>query len=37
MCPSASLLAVVFDQSVFVKTAIETLVHEGAIGISSPR
>ncbi|HKE22777.1 MAG TPA: efflux RND transporter permease subunit [Bryobacteraceae bacterium] len=31
--PKALVTKVVFDQSVFVKTAIETLVHEGAIGL----
>ncbi len=31
--PKALISRVVFDQSVFVKTAIETLVHEGAIGL----
>ncbi len=31
--PKQLVAEVVFDQSVFVKTAIETLVHEGAIGL----
>jgi multidrug efflux pump subunit AcrB len=31
--PKALIPTVVFDQSVFVKTAIETLIHEGAIGL----
>ena len=31
--PRALVTRVVFDQSVFVKTAIETLLHEGAIGL----
>src|SRR5579862_590988 len=31
--PQALVSKVVFDQSVFVKTAIETLIHEGAIGL----
>ncbi len=31
--PKQLLTSVVFDQSVFVKTAIETLLHEGAIGL----
>jgi multidrug efflux pump subunit AcrB len=31
--PKALVTKVVFDQSVFVKTAIETLIHEGAIGL----
>jgi hydrophobic/amphiphilic exporter-1 (mainly G- bacteria), HAE1 family len=31
--PKALVAKVVFDQSVFVKTAIENLVHEGAIGL----
>lgn len=31
--PSAMRTAVVFDQSRFVKTAIETLLHEGGIGL----
>ena len=31
--PSQLITKVVFDQSVFVKTAIETLLHEGAIGL----
>ncbi len=31
--PSQLVTKVVFDQSVFVKTAIETLLHEGAIGL----
>ncbi len=31
--PKQLITQVVFDQSVFVKTAIETLVHEGAIGL----
>ena len=31
--PKQLVTQVVFDQSVFVKTAIETLVHEGAIGL----
>src|SRR5689334_6732052 len=31
--PKELLTNVVFDQSVFVKTAIETLLHEGAIGL----
>ncbi|HLK67298.1 MAG TPA: efflux RND transporter permease subunit [Bryobacteraceae bacterium] len=31
--PKALISRVVFDQSVFVKTAIETLLHEGAIGL----
>jgi multidrug efflux pump subunit AcrB len=31
--PKSLVTAVVFDQSVFVKTAIETLLHEGAIGL----
>ncbi|MGA3020229.1 MAG: efflux RND transporter permease subunit, partial [Bryobacteraceae bacterium] len=31
--PKRLITAVVFDQSVFVKTAIETLLHEGAIGL----
>ncbi len=31
--PEQLVSHVVFDQSVFVKTAIETLVHEGAIGL----
>ncbi|HLH15754.1 MAG TPA: efflux RND transporter permease subunit [Bryobacteraceae bacterium] len=31
--PKALITKVVFDQSVFVKTAIETLLHEGAIGL----
>ncbi len=31
--PKDLITQVVFDQSVFVKTAIETLVHEGAIGL----
>jgi multidrug efflux pump subunit AcrB len=31
--PRSLVAKVVFDQSVFVKTAIETLVHEGAIGL----
>ncbi len=31
--PKQLVTEVVFDQSVFVKTAIETLVHEGAIGL----
>lgn len=31
--PKALITNVVFDQSIFVKTAIETLLHEGAIGL----
>ncbi len=31
--PKQLITNVVFDQSIFVKTAIETLVHEGAIGL----
>lgn len=31
--PKSLVANVVFDQSVFVKTAIETLLHEGAIGL----
>lgn len=31
--PKALIADVVFDQSVFVKTAIENLIHEGAIGL----
>jgi multidrug efflux pump subunit AcrB len=31
--PKQLITQVVFDQSVFVKTAIETLLHEGAIGL----
>src|SRR5579872_2433402 len=31
--PKSLISRVVFDQSVFVKTAIETLIHEGAIGL----
>jgi multidrug efflux pump subunit AcrB len=31
--PKSLVTKVVFDQSVFVKTAIETLLHEGAIGL----
>ncbi len=31
--PKQLVTNVVFDQSVFVKTAIETLLHEGAIGL----
>jgi multidrug efflux pump subunit AcrB len=31
--PKSLVADVVFDQSVFVKTAIETLLHEGAIGL----
>jgi hydrophobic/amphiphilic exporter-1 (mainly G- bacteria), HAE1 family len=31
--PKSLVASVVFDQSVFVKTAIENLVHEGAIGL----
>ncbi len=31
--PKSLITKVVFDQSVFVKTAIETLIHEGAIGL----
>jgi multidrug efflux pump subunit AcrB len=31
--PKALVTKVVFDQSVFVKTAIETLLHEGGIGL----
>src|SRR5580700_1208025 len=31
--PNNLITKVVFDQSVFVKTAIETLLHEGAIGL----
>ncbi len=31
--PKRLITQVVFDQSVFVRTAIETLVHEGAIGL----
>ncbi|HEY8967327.1 MAG TPA: efflux RND transporter permease subunit, partial [Candidatus Methylacidiphilales bacterium] len=31
--PKSLVTKVVFDQSAFVKTAIETLVHEGAIGL----
>src|SRR5215813_8883070 len=31
--PKELITRVVFDQSVFVKTAIETLLHEGAIGL----
>ena len=31
--PKSLVSRVVFDQSVFVKTAIETLIHEGAIGL----
>ena len=31
--PKALITRVVFDQSVFVKTAIETLLHEGGIGL----
>ena len=31
--PKQLITQVVFDQSVFVRTAIETLVHEGAIGL----
>lgn len=31
--PKKLITEVVFDQSVFVRTAIETLVHEGAIGL----
>ena len=31
--PKQLVTAVVFDQSVFVKTAIQTLLHEGAIGL----
>ena len=32
-CPRSWSREVVFDQSVFVKTAIETLLHEGGIGL----
>ena len=35
--PKQLITRVVFDQSVFVKTAIETLLHEGASGCSSRR
>ena len=31
--PKQLITKVVFDQSVFVKTAIETLLHEGALGL----
>ncbi len=31
--PKSLVTRVVFDQSIFVKTAIETLLHEGAIGL----
>jgi multidrug efflux pump subunit AcrB len=31
--PKSLVTKVVFDQSIFVKTAIETLLHEGAIGL----
>ena len=31
--PKSLIARVVFDQSVFVKTAIETLLHEGALGL----
>src|SRR5437867_9639354 len=31
--PRELITRVVFDQSAFVKTAIETLLHEGAIGL----
>jgi multidrug efflux pump subunit AcrB len=31
--PKQLITGVVFDQSLFVKTAIETLIHEGAIGL----
>jgi multidrug efflux pump subunit AcrB len=31
--PKSLISSVVFDQSVFVKTAIDTLLHEGAIGL----
>jgi multidrug efflux pump subunit AcrB len=31
--PKELISSVVFDQSIFVKTAIETLLHEGAIGL----
>jgi multidrug efflux pump subunit AcrB len=31
--PKSLITRVVFDQSIFVKTAIETLLHEGAIGL----
>jgi HAE1 family hydrophobic/amphiphilic exporter-1 len=31
--PKSLVTKVVFDQSLFVKTAIETLIHEGAIGL----
>ena len=31
--PKRLITEVVFDQSVFVRTAIETLIHEGAIGL----
>jgi multidrug efflux pump subunit AcrB len=31
--PKSLVTKVVFDQSVFVKTAIETLLHEGAVGL----
>ena len=31
--PKSLVTRVVFDQSVFVKTAIETLIHEGALGL----
>ena len=33
--PKQLVTEVVFDQSVFVRTAIETLVHEGAIGLDA--
>ncbi len=33
LVPKRLVTQVVFDQSVFVRTAIETLVHEGAIGL----
>ncbi len=33
MCRRSWSREVVFDQSVFVKTAIETLLHEGGIGL----
>ena len=31
--PKSLVTSVIFDQSVFVKTAIENLLHEGAIGL----
>ncbi len=34
MCPAQLVTKVVFDQSVFVKNAIENLIHEGAIGLA---